>query len=40
MNRARIRELSEIAIGVVILSLGFYFFLLPAGLIIGGVMGI
>ena len=40
MKHAKTRELLEIALGVIILSLGFYFFLLPAGLIIGGVMGI
>jgi len=33
-------EILEITAGVVLLSLGFYFFLLPMNLVIGGVMGI
>ena len=40
MNRAKIREVLEITGGVILLSLGFYFFLLPLSLVIGGVMGI
>jgi uncharacterized membrane-anchored protein YitT (DUF2179 family) len=40
MNKARKREILEITAGVILLSLGFYFFLLPLGLVIGGVMGI
>ena len=37
---AKLREILEITAGVILLSLGFYFFLLPIGLVIGGVMGI
>ena len=33
-------EILEISAGVILLSLGFYFFLLPMNLVIGGVMGI
>ncbi|QWB95650.1 YitT family protein [Mycoplasmatota bacterium] len=40
MNKAKVREILEITLGVVIMSLGFYFFLLPLNLIVGGVMGI
>jgi len=40
VNRAKIMEILEITAGVVLLSLGFYFFLLPMNLVIGGVMGI
>ena len=40
MNKAKIMEILEITAGVVLLSLGFYFFLLPMNLVIGGVMGI
>ncbi|MDO9629990.1 MAG: YitT family protein [Acholeplasmataceae bacterium] len=40
MNNAKRREILEITVGVVLLSLGFYFFLLPLGLVIGGVMGV
>lgn len=40
MNKARTREILEITLGVVILTVGFYFFLLPQNLVIGGVMGI
>ncbi|MBU1143093.1 MAG: YitT family protein, partial [Firmicutes bacterium] len=40
MNKAKRREILEITAGVVLLSLGFYFFLLPLGLVIGGVMGV
>jgi len=40
MNSAKLREIFEITAGVVLLSLGFYFFLLPLSLVIGGVMGI
>jgi uncharacterized membrane-anchored protein YitT (DUF2179 family) len=40
VNKAKIMEILEITAGVVLLSLGFYFFLLPMNLVIGGVMGI
>jgi len=40
VNRAKMIEILEITAGVVLLSLGFYFFLLPMNLVIGGVMGI
>jgi len=40
MNKAKWREIIEITAGVVLLSAGFYFFLLPINLVIGGVMGI
>lgn len=40
MNKAKIREIMEITAGVVIMSAGFYFFLLPLNLVIGGVMGV
>lgn len=33
-------EYSQIVIGVTIMTLGFYFFLLPENLVIGGVMGL
>lgn len=39
MDKARIREVLEITLGVLLLSFGFYFFLLPLNLITGGVMG-
>lgn len=40
MNKAKWREIIEITAGVMLLSAGFYFFLLPLNMIIGGVMGI
>jgi uncharacterized membrane-anchored protein YitT (DUF2179 family) len=40
MKSAKLREVTEITVGVILLSLGFYFFLLPLNLVIGGVMGI
>jgi uncharacterized membrane-anchored protein YitT (DUF2179 family) len=40
MNKAKVREILEITLGVTIMSLGFYFFLLPLNLVVGGVMGI
>lgn len=40
MNNAKVREILEITAGVIIMSAGFYFFLLPLNLIIGGVMGV
>lgn len=40
MNYKRVRELIEITFGVLLLVSGFYFFLLPTNLVIGGVMGI
>ncbi len=40
MNKAKIREVLEITLGVIVMSFGFYFFLLPLNLVIGGVMGI
>lgn len=40
MNKAKWREVIEITTGVILMSVGFYFFLLPFNLIIGGVMGV
>ncbi len=40
MNKTKLVELLEITGGVILLTLGFYFFLLPQNLVIGGVMGI
>jgi uncharacterized membrane-anchored protein YitT (DUF2179 family) len=40
MNRTKVMEILEITGGVILLTLGFYFFLLPQNLVIGGVMGI
>lgn len=40
MNKTKAIELLEITGGVLILTLGFYFFLLPQNLVVGGVMGI
>ncbi len=40
MNKAKLREILEITAGVLIMSAGFYFFLLPLSLVIGGVMGV
>ena len=40
MNKAKLREILEITAGVIIMSAGFYFFLLPLNLVIGGVMGV
>ncbi|MCR3906191.1 MAG: YitT family protein [Tenericutes bacterium] len=40
MNKAKRREILEITVGIILLSLGFYFFLLPLSLVIGGVMGV
>ncbi|MDX9691784.1 MAG: YitT family protein [Acholeplasmataceae bacterium] len=40
MKYAKLIEILEITVGVILLSLGFYFFLLPLNLVIGGVMGI
>ncbi|MCK9235320.1 MAG: YitT family protein [Acholeplasmataceae bacterium] len=40
MSKERIFEFLEITGGVILLTLGFYFFLLPQDLIVGGVMGI
>lgn len=40
MNQAKIREIIEITAGVILMSAGFYFFLLPSGMIIGGIFGI
>ncbi|MBU1093369.1 MAG: YitT family protein [Firmicutes bacterium] len=40
LNNAKVREVLEITAGVILLSLGFYFFLLPLNLVIGGVMGV
>ena len=40
MNKAKVREILEITLGVIVLTFGFYFFLLPQNLVIGGVMGI
>jgi uncharacterized membrane-anchored protein YitT (DUF2179 family) len=40
MNKTKVTEILEITGGVILLTLGFYFFLLPQNLVIGGVMGI
>ncbi|BCR36334.1 YitT family protein [Mariniplasma anaerobium] len=40
MSRTKVVEILEITGGVILLTLGFYFFLLPQNLVIGGVMGI
>lgn len=40
MNKKVINEFIEIVIGVTLMTLGFYFFLLPTNLVIGGVMGL
>ncbi len=40
MNKMKTLEILEITGGVILLTLGFYFFLLPQNLVIGGVMGI
>lgn len=40
MNKTRLLEILEITGGVILLTLGFYFFLLPQNLVVGGVMGI
>ena len=40
MNKMKVLEILEITGGVILLTLGFYFFLLPQNLVIGGVMGI
>lgn len=40
MNKTKVIEILEITGGVILLTLGFYFFLLPQNLVIGGVMGI
>ncbi|MFP4177461.1 MAG: YitT family protein [Acholeplasmataceae bacterium] len=40
MNRRRLKEWTQISLGVFVLSVGFYFFLLPQALVIGGVMGV
>jgi uncharacterized membrane-anchored protein YitT (DUF2179 family) len=40
MMGPKIKEAFEIGLGTILLSLGFYFFLLPESLVIGGVMGI
>jgi uncharacterized membrane-anchored protein YitT (DUF2179 family) len=40
MNNAKLREMVEITAGVILMSAGFYFFLLPTGMIIGGIFGI
>lgn len=40
MNYKHIQEYAQITLGVTFLSLGFYFFLLPQNLVIGGVMGL
>ncbi len=40
MNKAKQLEILEITAGVILLSLGFYFFLLPLNMVIGGVMGV
>lgn len=40
LNKTRRIELVEITVGVIIMTLGFYLFLLPQNLVVGGVMGI
>ncbi|MFA5560281.1 MAG: YitT family protein [Acholeplasmataceae bacterium] len=40
LNKTRRIELAEITVGVIIMTLGFYLFLLPQNLVVGGVMGI
>lgn len=40
MNTYKVKELIEISFGVLLLMVGFYFFLLPQKMVIGGVMGI
>lgn len=40
MSQKRIKEFLDITLGVTLLSLGFYFFLLPLNLVIGGMMGL
>ncbi len=40
MNKAKVLEILEISAGTILLSVGFYFFLLPLSLVIGGVMGV
>lgn len=40
MSKTKVIEILEITGGVILLTLGFYFFLLPQNLVIGGVMGI
>ncbi len=39
-DNAKRREILEITAGVILLSVGFYFFLLPLNMVIGGVMGV
>lgn len=40
MRRKLFQEVLQIALGVTMMTLGFYFFLLPENLVIGGVMGL
>lgn len=40
MDKRKVREMIQISIGIIIMSIGFYFFVLPANLVIGGVMGV
>lgn len=40
MNKKLVSEFLSIVLGVVLMTLGFYFFLLPEDLVIGGVMGL
>lgn len=40
MSKRKLKEWTEISLGVLVLSAGFYFFLLPQALVIGGVMGV
>ncbi len=40
MNKAKIREMIEITAGVILMTTGFYFFLLPTGMVIGGIFGV
>ena len=40
MKNKKIKDFLEITIGIIIISIGYYFFLLPAKLVTGGIMGI
>ncbi|MDY0210125.1 MAG: YitT family protein [Acholeplasma sp.] len=40
MNKKMVQEFLNIVFGVTLMTLGFYFFLLPEDLVIGGVMGL
>lgn len=40
LTKEKMREIIEITIGVLIMTIGFYFFFLPASLVTGGVLGL